>query len=219
MNQLNVPFLSLINGATEAAIASPVLSTLERNAIDAVSWPEYDYQPDVHFSLAHGAGCLFIKYYVREKEIRAIHRKANDPVHNDTCVEFFIAFDGEDSYYNFEFNCMGTCQAGFGPGREQRRLLPEGLIRLIDYQAKFASAHAPDYEDIYWELTLVVPFSVFCFHEITSLEAKKCKMNFYKCGDMLTQPHYLSWNKIISGQPNFHLPEYFGEAHFLNQLD
>jgi hypothetical protein len=54
----------------------------------------------------------------------------------------------------------------------------------------------------------------FEFHQLKSLKNIKCKANFYKCGDELSQPHYLSWNNIKSGKPNFHLPEFFGEINF-----
>ena len=34
--------------------------------------------------------------------------------------------------------------------------------------------------------------------------------NFYKCGNLTEQKHYLSWNAIESDTPNFHKPECFG---------
>lgn len=33
--------------------------------------------------------------------------------------------------------------------------------------------------------------------------------NFYKCGDDLPAPYYLSWNKIIAPKPDFHYPDFF----------
>lgn len=34
--------------------------------------------------------------------------------------------------------------------------------------------------------------------------------NFYKCGNLTKQKHYLSWNAIESDTLNFHKPECFG---------
>lgn len=38
--------------------------------------------------------------------------------------------------------------------------------------------------------------------------------NFYKCGDKLQTPHFLSWNPINLEKPNFHCPEFFGTLNF-----
>ena len=39
-------------------------------------------------------------------------------------------------------------------------------------------------------------------------------MNVYKCGDNLSQPHFLSWQPIHTDKPNFHVPQFFGEVEF-----
>jgi hypothetical protein len=38
--------------------------------------------------------------------------------------------------------------------------------------------------------------------------------NFYKCGDELPTPHFLSWNPIEWKEPSFHRPEQFGKLIF-----
>ena len=35
--------------------------------------------------------------------------------------------------------------------------------------------------------------------------------NFYKCGDDAAFPHYGMWSPVLTGEPDFHRPEYFGE--------
>ena len=45
-----------------------------------------------------------------------------------------------------------------------------------------------------WEVALVIPYSAFFLHDITSLDGKTLRANFYKCGDKLQTPHFLSWN-------------------------
>ncbi len=52
-------------------------------------------------------------------------------------------------------------------------------------------------------------------HAIDSLEGKRIPANFYKCGDKLRTPHFLSWNKIEIEKPDFHRPDFFGELHFI----
>ena len=50
--------------------------------------------------------------------------------------------------------------------------------------------------------------------EIHSLDGRDMRANFYKCGDKLTTPHFLSWNKIDLPSPCFHCPPFFGQIHF-----
>jgi hypothetical protein len=40
---------------------------------------------------------------------------------------------------------------------------------------------------------------------------KRMKGNFQKCGDKTKFPHYGSWNRIDTPEPDFHRPEYFGD--------
>jgi len=46
------------------------------------------------------------------------------------------------------------------------------------------------------------------------LNGKTMRANFYKCGDKLQTPHFLSWAPIDLPKPKFHCPEFFGELVF-----
>lgn len=219
MNQLNIPFLPLINKASNVTEVSSILDTLDKTLINIAPWPEYNYMPKASFAIGHGYDCIFVKYYVQEDAISALYRTINDPVYKDTCVELFITFNDDKHYYNFEFNCLGTCLAGYGTGRDERKLLPEKIIRKINYQAQFKTTYPAGEDAINWELTLIIPFDAFCYDEISTLQNTTCRANFYKCGDDLPVPHFLAWNNIQSPEPNFHLPEFFGEAHFMDLTD
>ena len=65
-----------------------------------------------------------------------------------------------------------------------------------------------------WSIIEVIPAAALFNHDIDSWEGKKMHANFYKCGDNLPNPHFLSWNKIEFPRPNFHLQEFFGEVTF-----
>ena len=54
------------------------------------------------------------------------------------------------------------------------------------------------------------PLPPFCRWQ----ERDVLKANFYKCGDKLSVPHYLSWNPVTTEKPDFHRPEYFGLLEF-----
>jgi hypothetical protein len=127
-------------------------------------------------------------------------------------VEFFIHFNDDKGYYNFEFNCIGTPLVGFGKSRSERDLLPKEVVGNIQTESFISRVKVK--EAVYWELSVAIPSNVFIYHPIPSLSGQKGRVNFHKCGDQLPVPHFLVWNNIQSAEPNFHLPEFFGEIYF-----
>ena len=214
MKELMVPFLGAVSKVSPTAHLSFLLDSQKRNLIGMAPWPRYGYKPDVYFSIAYGIDCLFIKYYVIEKSIMAIYKQPNEPVYKDSCVEFFVSFGDEEEYYNFEFNCAGTCRLGFGTNRTNRKLIPEAVVRMIRHQVMLKMVNNHRRDNISWELTLMIPLEVFYYHSFVSLNGQQCRVNFYKCGDELPDPHFLSWNDIKSTDPDFHLSEFFGKMKF-----
>lgn len=65
-----------------------------------------------------------------------------------------------------------------------------------------------------WSLTVALPIELFSLNNITPLSGRSVKANFYKCGDELPEPHYLSWSRVGTERPNFHTPEFFGTIYF-----
>jgi hypothetical protein len=212
MKQLSVPIIHHSESTSMDEI-SKKLDHIHKELIANAPWESYPYKPEVAFAMAHGKDAIFLKFYVEEKHLRAVNSEPNQPVYEDSCVEFFISFEDEAEYYNFEFNCAGTCLLGFGEGREGRELISPEIIKQIAFQSELKAATNAE-ANIGWELTLAIPFSSFLYHEIASLKDKKCRANFYKCGDELPEPHFLAWNNISSEAPNFHLPEFFGRVEF-----
>lgn len=213
MKQLTAPFVNRIDLHTPVETVAEWIDQFERHAIDTTPWPAFPYKPRVSFSLGYCHQYVLIKYYVAEQHVRAQYIEANDPVYKDSCVEFFISFQEEKSYYNFEFNCKGTCRAGYGSGSTDRKLLPGEVIRNIKRHAVLRPS-TNGAKEIHWELTVLIPFEVFLFHDLTSLTGTSSRVNFYKCGDDLPMPHFLAWNNIVSPVPDFHQPEYFGRIQF-----
>jgi hypothetical protein len=215
---LSIPFSKKTTKNTSIGEISLLLDKQKKHPIDIEPWPDYPEYfdlPVVSFSIAYIDDCIFIKYDVEEHEMLARYRKTNDPVYKDSCVEFFIAFDEEDAYYNLEFNRLGTCLGGFGRKGETRVLLPPQVLETIKYERSLLQKKGAKEPVINWTLTLAIPAKVFYFHQINSLKGKKCNVNFFKCGDDLTMPHYLAWNNIIAPEPDFHRPEFFGDAEFV----
>lgn len=199
-----------IKGIVESAEKfSSILDIPEKHSLEFHLWEKTVIRPEVSFSIAHNDHSILLKFFVQEEEIRASVNKINGPVWEDSCVEFFVSFD-ESGYYNLEFNCLGTVCAAFGKSRNGRTPLPEQALNKIKSQARITRRQ----EHFYWEISLVIPTEVFIHHSISSPGGIKCRGNFYKCGDGLSSPHFLSWTNIESNVPNFHLPDFFGEIVF-----
>lgn len=210
IKKLNIPYRSFIDNLDEI---TQLINTQEKNEISFSPW-NFEFEGKVLFSTFHNGNTFFIKFFVTEKDVIAKYINPNDPVYKDSCVEFFITFDGDSNYYNFEFNSSGTCLAQYGKSKADRKFLPVKNIQEIKTISAFRNSNLESLID--WELTVAIPAQAFSHHEIKDFSNKKAKINFYKCGDDLPQPHYLCWSPIQSLEPNFHLPEFFGEAIFEN---
>lgn len=215
MESLKIPFLKPSNSDSALSEISLLLQESESNIIGYAPWQKSFKIPVVSFSIAYADDCLYLKYRVEENCIIAKFREINDPVYKDSCVEFFVAFEDDESYYNLEFNCLGTVLAAYGPGKENRIILPKELLKGITSETFIRSPIENDNNDIIWEIILSIPIKTFLFHQLDNLSKKICRVNFYKCGDDLPEPHFLCWNNIVHDTPNFHLPAYFGLAKFL----
>lgn len=213
MNIIHVPFLEDINAHTTAGELLVSMDSLACTVLKEVPWEAFPYHPYVHFTIAHTAIGIVLLYEVQERHVKSVYHHTNDPVYKDSCVEFFLSFDGVN-YYNMEFNHLGTGLIGYGPAvKSARRRMPAETIK----QVKTYSYISPDPQengDTAWRLLLHVPFTVFENHAIDSLAGMRCTGNFYKCGDDLPEPHYVAWNPIDHPTPNFHLPQYFGTLIF-----
>ncbi|HTK18058.1 MAG TPA: carbohydrate-binding family 9-like protein [Mucilaginibacter sp.] len=216
-NSLYISRLPGVNQNTSVGKIAALLEKERSHPINIQPWPEYpEYYalPKVTFKIAHGNDCICIKYDVEEHEVLARYRNTNDPVYKDSCVEFFMAFGDEKGYYNLEFNRLGTCLGGFGISGETRASLPSALLETIKYERSILQKKESAEPTINWTLMMVIPLQVFCFHKLHALKGRDCRVNFYKCGDDLTQPHFLAWKHIVAPRPDFHQPDFFGDAVF-----
>lgn len=190
-------------------------SGIESHRIDKVNWPDgYPAAPKVSLRIAHNGTEIFLKYAVEEQYTMALVEQDNGRVWTDSCVEFFIAFD-QTGYYNFEFTCIGKALLHFNvPGSESEHA-PVGLMESIGRLGSLGSEpFAERTGDNRWTLTVVIPVGSFFRHGIVSLKGVEARANFYKCGDDLSVPHFLSWSPIEFPKPNFHLPAFFGKIKF-----
>lgn len=193
-----------------------IMDELEQYSINCINWKNFSYKPSARFAIAFSNHEIFIKYYVREQFFKAEMTEPNDNVYEDSCVEFFVSPAADGLYYNFEFNGIGTCLLGSGTGRADNIRADASVIRKIRVFPSMPAIPVPEKkEDTLWNLTVAIPFDVFYRHHITDLKQKSFRVNFYKCGDKLQSPHYLTWSPVLTEKPDFHRPEYFGTLKFI----
>lgn len=188
---------------------------VEWQQIGCVNWKEaYPYAPSVVFRLAHTGNAILLEYQVEEETIRAVADDGGN-VWEDSCCEMFLALPERDIYYNFECNCAGKLLIENGAGRGSRMRASADILRSVQRWSSNGDALFEEKPSVgIWRMSLVIPVSSFFRDHVSDLSGLCLRGNFYKCGDKLSKPHFLSWQPIHTEQPDFHCPEYFGELCF-----
>jgi len=215
MQQLKIKKLTTEGTSVAGLSALMDQENIKFNAIGCVNWDNFPYKPDVKFRIAHSDDAILINYKVEEDSVRAIYGEDNGHVWTDSCVEFFVIPADDGYYYNIESSCIGTILLAVGKDRNARE---RASFAVLDGIQRWASLGREPFDErigtCSWELSLIIPYSVFFKHSINSLDGVVIKGNFYKCGDELKTPHFLSWNQIETEKPDFHRPDFFGELCF-----
>lgn len=216
MNNLTVKKLTCSAPRAEEIPALMKQSGITYNKLECINWPErFPYRPDVEFAIAHTGDCLLVHFRVKEQSVRAVATADNQNIWEDSCVECFISPEDDGTYYNIECNCAGHLLVGGGRVKPDRVRSSMDVMHAIDRWASLGTTPFDTREgETQWEVALSIPLTTFFLHDIKSLAGRTFRANFYKCGDLLPVPHFLSWNPIVSEKPNFHRPDCFGEITF-----
>lgn len=209
-----VPKINVDINDSEAV--NKVFDKLSENKIECCNWPEIrSYVPAVSFKIFHNGKYMLIRYDVSECCTRAVASHDDGKVWEDSCVEAFLSTDGGKSYYNFEASCIGKMHIA------HRVLGESGVHADAEHFAmvkRFPSLGNQPFEeikgDMVWHLIIAIPVEALFCDNMTSWDGAELTMNFYKCGDKLSTPHYISWAPINTPKPNFHKPEFFAPVRF-----
>lgn len=152
---------------------------------------------------------LLLHLSATEPEIRAVETSPLAETCEDSCLEFFFRpMEKDMRYFNMEFN-PNTCMfLGFGS-------CIEDVLRIVPEPEQKQQLFCPKVvrREDGWEIFFRVPYSFVrgFFPEFEIAPGKSLFCNFYKCGEKLQQPHYLTWNPIMrQGRSRFHTPAEFG---------
>ncbi len=200
-------------------VAKDVSRLLEENNIkwnvaDCVCWAkDFPYAPEMKFRIAHSDNSIFVNYRVKEKAVRAVAETDNGNVWEDSCCEFFFSPKADSMYYNIESNCAGKILFASGNSRNNRKRYPLDFVAKIDRWSSLGNGVFEErtYNDE-WEMSLIIPISMF--EGVDHLSGMVSSANFYKCGDKLSTPHFMSWNLVETPSPDYHRPDFFGKITF-----
>ncbi len=212
MNQIRIKHIRFPTKSPSLKEAEEkILQSCTPQTLDSVSWKDFSYKPEVCFRAGWYEGAIIIHFTVREESTKAEYYKPNSPVHKDSCVEFFIN-PGNDTYFNFEINPIGTVYLGHGTGRSDSSPIPE--VEKVETLSSLGTAVFKEKQLESWSLTIRIPLEIFKNTLLINPGGNDFGANFYKCGDELKTPHFISWNPIKTEKPDFHQPEFFGSIFF-----
>ena len=193
---------------------------IQYHPIDISSWEGYDYDPQVCFRIAYSPEEIYLQYKVKEPCVKAVYGEdVGSSPYKDSCLEFFcIPDDSNNIYYNLELNCIAKGTFAAGENRNERTKFGDDVLSQIRRHSTLGDTafgiKESSEQPFEYTITVALPVKLFSMSDVKPLKGRTIKANFYKCGDDMPQPHYLSWNKIGTEKPNFHVPAYFGNIHF-----
>lgn len=207
---ITVPKITKVTDASSIPAAFDATDIIWHQ-INHCNWPEqYPYTPDAKFRIAHCSDGIMLQFDVSENAIRATEDD-NGRIWEDSCVEMFIIPDiTAQVYYNLECNCAGRLLLGAGCDRHDRLRADTATRSLIKRYADLGDTLFGECTGKhYWQISLYIPVEALFTSHISMIDGLHGLANFYKCGDKLPQPHFLSYAPVKTDKPDFHRPEYF----------
>lgn len=181
-----------------------------------------DHRPRSELRLCHSSAGLSGVFRVEDRYVRCRHRRFQDPVYEDSCVEIFLQPKPDRGYLNFELNCGGTLLAShvtdhrrIPGGFAAFRQLPPADGRRVAVRASLPPFVEPEVQSpLVWELAFIIPFELLEAYvgPLGPGGGETWRANFYKCGDRTSHPHWAAWSPV--DELNFHLPRCFGVLRF-----
>ena len=179
----------------------------EKNQIRNALWGYNQYTSEVYVNIVYDEEGFTVKFTVNEKNPTRTKTKHLEFVHLDSCVEFFVNFDPEnsDKYINFETNANGVMNVAFRSDRYDGKYLELEEIEGFNI--------TPEIKEDYWTITYKIGFDFIkkYYPDFDINKSKYIKGNIYKCGEETPVEHYMSYFEVKCEKPDFHRPEYFGK--------
>ncbi|WP_139995209.1 carbohydrate-binding family 9-like protein [Paenibacillus paridis] len=182
-------------------------------SIQHYQWTQAQQFPEVHIFLSYTKEAFQLSFHVYEENPLIRYTRQNEPVYQDSCVEFFIqpTPDRDARYLNLEMNAAGTLLVGLGKDRLDRLYIEPEDHPPLHIRTEINRIDETNGK-IFWSAELRIPMDWLSalFPGFAPVTGSTLRGNFYKCGDETASPHYGSWSKVNSNVPDFHRSEDFG---------
>lgn len=194
---------------------SETMATIEergvRCPIDSLNWAkEYPYRPLTIVNCAHSGTALYLDFFVRSNYLRAENSMNNSPVWDDSSVSLFMQAQNGGEYVNIDINCIGAINAARRRTRRPVTRFTDEEIGRISVIASCGNRPFKEVEGLFtWNLLVMIPFRLLGIEYIG--KPVSVKGNFCKCATGTSQPHFLTWSPVVTMEPDFHVPDAFGD--------
>lgn len=176
------------------------------------------HMPKTQAKVAYDDAALYVIFRVEDRYVRSVMTKNQAAVCKDSCVEFFFspAPALPNEYFNLELNCGGTMYFAYH-GANTETKLPQGDMGDLSIAHSMPSVVEPEIVNpVTWTIEYRLPLDILKRHSPIAQPARGVawRANFYKCADLTSHPHWLTWAPVDYPKPCFHLPAFFGMLKF-----
>lgn len=214
---LSVPRISSAT-AVDARWDQPAWAAVPPQTLTFYMGEKPDHAPRVQFRIAYDDRNIRVIWRVEDRYVRAAASAHQACVCVDSCVEFFMRPDPESiSYLNLEMNCGGTMLINNQPEGKPAYPIPSAELEAIEVAASLPRIVDPEIrEPTVWTLEYRLPVAMIKRHlpAVTPAPGARWQANFYKCADLTSHPHWLTWSFMDFARPSFHIPKAFGLLEF-----
>ena len=179
--------------------------------VDQYPWqPVEAWRPTTKCELSSDDEHVRLEFSVSDAYVLGRYQSSEDPVWEDSCVEFFFDPSNglEAGYFNLEISVAG----GFLFHYQLARGVAKRVLTGIEVQVTPGKLIESEQEQpLEWRASATIPFSVL--RAVKSCNRHIWRGNFYKCAESNSHPHWGSWAPIDTPPSDFHRPEFFREIN------
>jgi hypothetical protein len=114
-------------------------------------------------------------------------------------------------------NCCGIALFEFHPPQGPLVKIPEESFRAVRIVHSLQGPLDQEIgQPLIWSVAFRIPVGLLEPYSpvVKPAPGGSWRVNFHKCADGTSHPHWLTWAKVDHPTPRFHLPEFFGEMVF-----
>ena len=163
---------------------------------------------------------LHVMFKVQDRYVRAVVTDYQGAVCTDSCVEIFFSPEAttDNGYFNIEVSAGGTVLFMHQLARDDHKVpVARRHARPLDVATTLPRRVEPELaESTEWCVRYRVPYATLERYAPLTRPAPGVtwRGNFYKCADLCSHPHWLTWAEVKWEKPDFHRREFFGELLF-----